>query len=569
MGYRLVIAGLVAGCVAAIAFAEAPEAASGFRPDDRDGRDTTTKVETPSPEPMRDRAIEGAMKAMGRLARQAQSDPACPVYHFVSPGGRLGDMNGPIWYHGYYHIFYQLFPKHDQDYHPDARQHWGHARSADLVHWEQLPIAIWPSVEQGEDKCFSGTQTINGRNQPMIFYSSMGHQDGQVWAAAPEDDGLIKWHKIDENPVLVCNQQTHRGLVLSEWRDPFIFEVRNQKYMIMGGGKKHFPITKVDDGDTYHWELAETVGPDNPGEDAVPLYRAENDALTSWKFIGFLFDNPHDEVINHDCPLFFEVDGKWVLALGEHTGENKRLGSRATYYVGTLDEKKMRFEPEFRGRFYAGWGPNVLRDGQDRWIMWSFLGGFRNPQGWRNCMTLPRVLSILPDGRLGQEPAPELRMLRGQTIEFPEMALHDEANTLKGVEGDALEILAEFDLGTADHCGIRLRSSQNGKGGRAVDFCDLRRKCRDANLVGDTDRIRAHIFLDKSLVEIYVNGRSNHAAIVTARPEDRCVTVFSQGGSARLVSLKAWNLRSIWQDRDAGGVPPGIGKTAEFIHPLQ
>ena len=483
---------------------------------------------------------------MAGLAKTAQSDPTRPAYHFVSPGGRLGDMNGPIWHQGHYHIFYQLFPKHDQDHHPEARQHWGHACSADLVHWEQLPIAIWPSIHKGEDRCFSGTQTINNQNVPMIFYSSMGHRQGQVWAAVAEDEKLMRWRKLDENPVLVCNRETHSGLVLSEWRDPFIFDVGNQKYMIMGGGKKHFPIEKAKIGDSYHWELVETVSPSNPGDDAVPLYCAENEALTSWKFVGFLFDNPHDEVINHDCPLFFEVGGKWVLVLGEHTGENKRLGSRATYYVGELHEDKMRFESELRGRFFSGWGPNVLRDDKGRWIMWSFLGGFQDSRGWRNCMTLPRVLSILPDGRLGQKPAPELRRLRRKAVALGQMDLDDEVRTLGGVEGDVLEMIAEFEIGTADKCGISLRCSRDGKDGSMIDLCELRRRCQEANLLGETNRIKAHIFLDKSLVEIYVNDRSNHARIIDTRHDSPFVAAFAQRGSARLLSLRAWELKSIW-----------------------
>ena len=493
---------------------------------------------------IRDRAVEAAMEAMKPLAEEARSDPNLPTYHYVSPGGRLGDMNGPIWRKGWYHLFFQLFPGYDLDHHPAARQHWGHARSRDLVHWEQLPVAIWPSVEKGEDRCFSGTQVIRSDGVPMVFYSSMGHPKGQVWAAEAEDEDLIRWRKIDRNPVLVCDRETHGGIALSEWRDPYIFDVAGQKYLIMGGCRKYFPLARVERGDAWRWELPEPVGAGNPGDDTVPLYRAENAALTRWKFIGFLFDNPDDTVISHDCPLFFEVDGKWVLVLGEHTGVDMNLGSRASYYVGDLDKETMQFRPQFRGRFFAGWGPNVLRDGKGRWVAWSFLGGFHNTRGWRNCMTLPRVLSILPDGRLGQTPAPELEALRGRKFEFPRMDLENEFRILEGLEGDALEIVAEFDIGTAKKCGIRLRCSPEGKGGRGIEFRDLLAKCREAGLIGETGRIKAHIFLDRSVAEIYVNDRSNHAVVLDARPEDVSVTAFAEGGSAKVLSITAWELGS-------------------------
>src|SRR4028118_2284992 len=70
---------------------------------------------------------------------QAQPDPELidefrPTYHFTPPTGWMNDPNGLVYYEGEYHLFYQhLFPSH-----------WGHAVSADLVHWTHLPIALAP-----------------------------------------------------------------------------------------------------------------------------------------------------------------------------------------------------------------------------------------------------------------------------------------------------------------------------------------------------------------------------------------------------------------------------------------
>ena len=59
-----------------------------------------------------------------------------PRYHIATDGGWLNDPNGLCHFQGYYHVFYQ--------YHPYSAQwgpmHWGHVRSKDLVHWEQLPV---------------------------------------------------------------------------------------------------------------------------------------------------------------------------------------------------------------------------------------------------------------------------------------------------------------------------------------------------------------------------------------------------------------------------------------------
>ena len=104
---------------------------------------------------------------------KAQADPTRPVYHFLAPAQWMNDVNGPIFHKGYYHVFYQLNPDNEGYDHQEADMHWGHTRSCDLVHWEYLPIALWPSQEQGEKHCASGCTVINDLGQPMAFYTSM------------------------------------------------------------------------------------------------------------------------------------------------------------------------------------------------------------------------------------------------------------------------------------------------------------------------------------------------------------------------------------------------------------
>ena len=63
-----------------------------------------------------------------------------PQVHFSPQANWMNDPNGMVYYDGEYHLFYQ--------YHPDSTvwgpMHWGHAISTDLVHWEHLPIALYP-----------------------------------------------------------------------------------------------------------------------------------------------------------------------------------------------------------------------------------------------------------------------------------------------------------------------------------------------------------------------------------------------------------------------------------------
>ena len=79
--------------------------------------------------------------------KKMAGDPYRPIYHYVNPENRLNDPNGLCFWQGRWHLFYQGYPPED------PRQHWGHAVSDDLIHWRDLPYAIYPNQERC---CFSG-----------------------------------------------------------------------------------------------------------------------------------------------------------------------------------------------------------------------------------------------------------------------------------------------------------------------------------------------------------------------------------------------------------------------------
>jgi sucrose-6-phosphate hydrolase SacC (GH32 family) len=129
-------------------------------------------------------AIARAVAAVAAAAPRAQADPARPAFHVTAPAQWINDPNGPIFYKGFYHLFFQLNPFGDES----GPKYWGHVRSRDLVKWEPLPIALWPSTEAGEAEVWSGCCTLNGLGEPMIFYTSIARgtsaQDhAEQWAA--------------------------------------------------------------------------------------------------------------------------------------------------------------------------------------------------------------------------------------------------------------------------------------------------------------------------------------------------------------------------------------------------
>ena len=103
-----------------------------------------------------------------RATRQAKiGDPVRPIYHFCNPDGRLNDPNGLCFWQDRWHLFYQAFPPED------PRPHWAHAVSDDLIHWRDLPYAIYPHPEHG---CWSGASLVDGDRVIVHYY---GHQTRQ------------------------------------------------------------------------------------------------------------------------------------------------------------------------------------------------------------------------------------------------------------------------------------------------------------------------------------------------------------------------------------------------------
>lgn len=78
--------------------------------------------------------------------------------------------------------------------------HWGHAVSQDLLHWEELPIALFPDQPYEDDKgCFSGS-AVERDGVLYLFYTAVSKQLGQTQCVAVSRDGKAFGKITKETP---------------------------------------------------------------------------------------------------------------------------------------------------------------------------------------------------------------------------------------------------------------------------------------------------------------------------------------------------------------------------------
>ena len=486
--------------------------------------DHITFTDRPMVNPFFNDAVTHAMTSVAEARPIAEAEPTRPIFHFLPPANWMNDPNGPAYFGGYYHIYYQHNPFGDQWGH----MHWGHARSRDLVYWKHMPISLWPSKELGEDHVFSGSATTNSEGQLLAFYTSIGQGKSasdyaEQWVGISDADGNT-FKKHPGNPIL--SEKLHGDVKVYDWRDPFIFRDGGKTYLVCGGN------------------LNKAKG----GQAVVLLYEALNGALSEWKYRGVLFTHPDPAIKNIECPNFFKLGGRWVLLISPH--------GKVEYFTGTFDAAAGKFAAKERGLMDHGddyYAPNCMEDPQGRRVLWGWVRGFKPNRGWNGCLTLARIVTVDRDGHLLQAPAPELQKLRGQPFTLSALELNNVTNTMENIRGETLEIEAEFEPGTAKTFGLRLRASDDGAqsvnvtyDGTTLTAAGVKAKLE---LSGNEKSLKLRIFIDRSVMEVYANGRACLTKVIYPGERDLGLGLFASGGSAKLKSLSIWPLKGIAIDR--------------------
>lgn len=457
------------------------------------------------------------------MIQVVKRDPYRPKFHFIAPANWMNDPNGPIFYRGEYHMFYQHNPYETIL----SNIHWGHAKSKNLVNWEYLPIALTPSAEKNEWGCWSGC-CVNNNDIPTIFYTSVRTDKSpkiyaEQWMATSTDD-MITWQKYEGNPVM--NLDLHSDLEIQDWRDPYVWKEGEDWYMVLGG---------------------HTIHPKKP---AVFLYKSRD--LQKWEFIHPLCLGEGKVGKNWECPNFFSLGNKHILIVSPHRNVIYNIGK----YENHRFELGEWYILDYGRSFYA---PNTMFDEKKRLIMWGWIMGGSNynqnsliekmngkKTGWNGCLTLPRILSLNNNEKLEMRPAPELEILRYNHQKFENITINP-TNSLKieNIEDNCYEILAKIENIDADSFIFSLFPNND-----SVYFDVINKEIKigkEKAILSSQNKILLHIFLDRSVLEVYINYQETFTArLYPENIEETGIEIITTNGSLNLHSLNIWNIKTIW-----------------------
>ncbi|NLH00179.1 MAG: glycoside hydrolase family 32 protein [Chloroflexi bacterium] len=489
------------------------------------------------------------------------ADPYRPGYHFAIPDGdgRPGDPNGAFFADGRYHLMY-LYRSEITN-----RFQWGHISSHDLLHWRHHPDALMEGTDSFEGY-FSGGGFVDDDGTAYISFWAFPSEknDGGIGIAYSKPPYEV-WEQIDPIPI-EGNRNPWGTKTISRdgitehisCADPSNIWKKDGWYYMQCG---NLPVLdawgrKADSEAKYQGDWTD-------------LFRSKD--MKNWEHVQRFYENPHpgedwpDASEDDMCPSFLQLPDK--AAGGELTDKWFQLfishNKGAQYYIGELKGEK--FYPEQHGRFSwvdnTCFAPEALIDPRNRLIGWFWLldnpsneGGLSQYE-WTGVYSFPRVF-WLENGTLHMAPAEELDRLQ-YNHQSLYLGVVDKKRMIDVKNGASFRLKATIKPNEARKIGFIVRADdENGEyteiyvdrleNALVMDTSksglDGRKTVEKAPLKLGDDDIYMDIFVDKSVIEVYVNNVQAICRRVYPTDVNKATKVYAISDGADYRTVNAWEM---------------------------
>jgi fructan beta-fructosidase len=477
-------------------------------------------------------------------AQIAYQEPYRPQVHFSPREHWTNDPNGLVFFHGEYHLFFQFNPIGREWGHMS----WGHAISTDLLHWNELPVAI---PEKNGEMVFTGSVVVDGRNtsgfcapgKECLVAIYTGHRQSpqrQTQNIAYSVDDGRTWTRYTGNPVL--------DLHMADFRDPSVSW----------------------DAQEGHWRMAVSL----PTEHKIGFYASPD--LKKWTHLSD-FGPAGDVDGDWECPDLVRIPAEsgswdlWALKVGLNPGAPQG-GSGEQYFLGHFDGQRFVASG---ARGSHGW----TNYGKDDYCAISFNGlppgerpvliGWMNnwqyaaqlpTSPWRGQMSLPRRLSLVRDeAGLAIKQEPVTAPLRTEHT----IIRQTQSGEIKSIQESPFELDLQFVQPSEQNFGIRLYTDDQHwteigfdrskrefymdrtKSGRAITADFLTKTTAP---LAENRPYDLKVIVDRSSLEAYgQNGTIAMTNLVFASSDKSRLALFSKSGKPVAVTGGIWRLRTIWK----------------------
>ncbi len=450
-----------------------------------------------------------------------------PIYHYTARRGWINDPNGMVYFNGEYHLCYQ----HNPFGWLWDNMHWGNAVSTDLVHWQELPEAIYPdylgAAWSGSSVVDSNNTSGFGTNAIVSFYTEAAGHGNNPRMSAPYlfTQGIAYSLDSDRTFTTYTNNPIIPN-VKGDNRDPKVIWYPPASKWVMV-----FWLTNNDFGffsstDLKHW--------------------TQNSTFT--------------------FPNIIEVPELFTLPLDGNTNNSKWIfyAGAGHYYVGLFDGNTFSAQNgpySIRGgnSFAAGQTFNNMPAADARRIL--IANGTQTYPGmpFNEAMDFPVELTlntVAGSPTMFVNPVSELSALRISTNTWSSQSLPSGVNILSGTTGEAFDLDATFQPGGAATVTFNLIGN-NVTYNRLTQTVSCAGVSQSLAPIGGS--VRLQVLVDRGIIEIFGNnGLLYMPMTVTPVSGQQPVSLMASGSGATLNSLVMHKLGSAWNYTNSGVTNPPL-----------